>query len=120
MKINNFKIRMMGALMMIMLLAGSSTVFADSTALVPDRTYDKYQIITFTDTQGGDLKIYVSADRQEKNFNLRFNYYGLNADLDVETLSGQKYHVTNGEFFQTNGQTVVEKAIADGQWISLR
>ncbi len=81
---------------------------------------DKYQRISYTNNSGKTFNILISANDEETEFHLQFDYYGLDAGLDAEKTGNDRYYIVNGDFFQTSGQEVIKKAVALDNWIEIR
>ncbi|WP_373214537.1 hypothetical protein [Ruminococcus sp. 5_1_39BFAA] len=97
----------------------AQSVTASSDTAASTQEYVKSQSILFTDAAGNTIPVLVRTNEEETVFNLQFDYYGLDANLNgVKTDDGQ-YHITDGEFFQTNGQTILKEAAALGNWTEL-
>ena len=107
---------------MTLLVFGSysaQSVTASSDTAASAQEYTKSQRIPFTDAAGNTIPVLVRTNEEETVFNLQFDYYGLDANLNgVKTGDGQ-YHITDGEFFQTNGQAILKKAAALDNWTKL-
>lgn len=115
------KNNMMKTLLTVSALA--LTVSAGCTAFsvnaAATQTADKYQHISYTNASGKTFAILVSANDAETEFNLQFDYYGLDADLNAEKTDNGQYYIVDGDFFQTSGQEVIKKAVALDNWIEI-
>lgn len=84
----------------------------------PKEGYDKFTVTEFTvEDLGQTLEIVVSATKDNKSFNLRMEFFGGDADIDVKVLGDGEYEVTNDSgFFQTEGPLVVEQVLEENNW----
>lgn len=95
---------------------GQSVFAAGSTVYAVESTYAKYQKVTYTDAAGNDIPVMVLANESETEFNLQFDYYGVDANLKAEKTEDGQYRITNGDFFQTAGQNLIKMAVAQDNW----
>lgn len=103
----------------LVVLGSSFAQSADASASaeqVFETDYVKYQDVLYKDAAGNTIPIKVCANQEESAFCLQFNYYGLNANLHAIKGSNNQYTVTDGDFFQTDGQKVIKKALSLDNW----
>jgi hypothetical protein len=96
-----------------------STDASASAEQIFEADYVKYQDVLYKDAAGNTIPVKVCANQEESAFLLQFNYYGLNANLHAVKISNGQYTVTDGDFFQTDGQKVIKKALSLDNWTAI-
>lgn len=90
------------------------------TNVEPDSAYDKYQEVHYKGVTGVVYEALVSTDKNENKFCLQFPFFDDNVVIHAEKTEDGKYHITDGDFMQTDGQGIVEQAVSTGEWNTIR
>jgi hypothetical protein len=82
--------------------------------------YDKYTTINYESVSGIEYdNVRVSASSAENVFSIRFDYFGVDVDIQVVKSADNEYQVTNADFFYTDAVRIVKQVAEEGKWVSI-